>query len=55
MKWAEFPKLPMFEGINAPSRIEVDIHDLEVEGAFRPIWMAPSTAWRPIRSIRRDF
>jgi carotenoid cleavage dioxygenase-like enzyme len=29
---AKFPKLPMFEGSNAPSRIEVDIHDLEVEG-----------------------
>jgi carotenoid cleavage dioxygenase-like enzyme len=29
---AKFPKLPMFEGINAPSRIEVDIHDLEVDG-----------------------
>jgi carotenoid cleavage dioxygenase-like enzyme len=29
---AKFPKIPMFEGIHAPSRIEVDIHDLEVEG-----------------------
>ena len=28
----KFPDLPMFQGINAPSRIEVDLHDLEVEG-----------------------
>lgn len=28
----KFPNIPMFQGINAPSRIEVDIHDLEVEG-----------------------
>jgi carotenoid cleavage dioxygenase-like enzyme len=27
-----FPNIPMFQGINAPSRIEVDICDLEVEG-----------------------
>ena len=29
-----FPDLMMFQGINAPSRIEVDLHDLEVEGAL---------------------
>jgi len=28
----KFPDLPMFSGVNAPSRIEVDIADLEVEG-----------------------
>jgi carotenoid cleavage dioxygenase-like enzyme len=27
-----FPAIPMFQGINAPSRIEVDLHDLEVDG-----------------------
>jgi carotenoid cleavage dioxygenase len=27
-----FPDIPMFQGINAPSRIEVDISDLEVDG-----------------------
>lgn len=27
-----FPDTPTFQGINAPSRIEVDLHDLEVEG-----------------------
>jgi carotenoid cleavage dioxygenase len=27
-----FPDIPMFQGINAPSRIEVDLRDLEVEG-----------------------
>ncbi len=27
-----FPDIPMFRGVNAPSRIEVDIADLEVEG-----------------------
>lgn len=27
-----FPDIPMFQGINAPSRIEVDLHDLETEG-----------------------
>ena len=27
-----FPDLPMFQGINAPSRIELDLYDLEVEG-----------------------
>lgn len=29
-----FPDIPMFQGINAPSRIEVDLRDLETEGAF---------------------
>ena len=28
----EFPDIPMFRGIQAPSRIEVDLHDLEVQG-----------------------
>lgn len=28
----KYPDIPMFQGINAPSRIEVDIHDLEVDG-----------------------
>jgi len=28
----KFPDVPTFTGINAPSRIEVDIEDLEVEG-----------------------
>lgn len=28
----KFPDIPMFQGINAPSRIEVDVHDLEVDG-----------------------
>lgn len=28
----KFPDLPMFAGINAPSRIETDVHDLEVVG-----------------------
>ncbi|HTW38459.1 MAG TPA: carotenoid oxygenase family protein [Steroidobacteraceae bacterium] len=28
----KFPDLPMFHGINAPSRIELDLHDLEVDG-----------------------
>ena len=32
----KFPDLPMFAGVNAPSRIEVDIADLEVEGAIPP-------------------
>jgi carotenoid cleavage dioxygenase-like enzyme len=27
-----FPDVPMFQGINAPSRIEVDLNDLEVDG-----------------------
>ena len=27
-----FPDIPMFQGINAPSRIELDLEDLEVEG-----------------------
>lgn len=27
-----FPDLPMFRGINAPSRIELDIHDIESDG-----------------------
>jgi carotenoid cleavage dioxygenase len=27
-----FPDIPMFQGVNAPSRIEVDIGELEVEG-----------------------
>ena len=30
-----FPDTPTFQGINAPSRIEVDLHDLEVEGEMR--------------------
>jgi carotenoid cleavage dioxygenase-like enzyme len=29
---AQFPAIPMFQGIQAPSRIEVDLHDLEVDG-----------------------
>jgi carotenoid cleavage dioxygenase-like enzyme len=28
----KFPDIPMFQGINAPSRIEVDVHDLEADG-----------------------
>ncbi|HEY5412855.1 MAG TPA: carotenoid oxygenase family protein, partial [Caulobacteraceae bacterium] len=32
----KFPDLPMFAGVNAPSRIEVDIEDLEIEGAVPP-------------------
>jgi carotenoid cleavage dioxygenase-like enzyme len=28
----KFPDLPMFQGVNAPSRIELDLYDLEVEG-----------------------
>ena len=28
----QFPDIPMFQGINAPSRIEVELNDLEVEG-----------------------
>jgi carotenoid cleavage dioxygenase len=28
----KFPDIPMFQGINAPSRIEIDLRDLEVEG-----------------------
>lgn len=28
----KFPDIPMFQGINAPSRIEVDLNDLETEG-----------------------
>ena len=28
----KFPDLPMFRGINAPSRIELDIHDIEADG-----------------------
>jgi len=28
----KFPDLPMFRGINAPSRIEVDAHDLQIDG-----------------------
>ncbi len=28
----KFPAIPMFQGIHAPSRIEVDLHDLEVDG-----------------------
>jgi carotenoid cleavage dioxygenase-like enzyme len=28
----KYPAIPMFQGINAPSRIELDIHDLEVDG-----------------------
>ena len=43
---AKFPKLRMFEGINAPSRIEVDIHDLEVEGDIRSVEMASFKAQR---------
>jgi carotenoid cleavage dioxygenase-like enzyme len=27
-----FPQLPIYTGFNTPSRMEVDIHDLEVEG-----------------------
>ncbi len=27
-----FPDIPMFRGVNAPSRIEVDLNDLEVDG-----------------------
>ena len=27
-----FPDTPTFQGINAPSRIEVDLNDVEVEG-----------------------
>ena len=27
-----FPDIPMFQGINAPSRVELDLHDLEVDG-----------------------
>jgi carotenoid cleavage dioxygenase len=27
-----FPDIPMFQGINAPSRIEIDLHDLEADG-----------------------
>jgi carotenoid cleavage dioxygenase len=32
----EFPDIPMFRGINAPSRIEADIKDLEVVGTVPP-------------------
>lgn len=28
----KFPDSPMFAGLNAPSRIEADVNDLEVEG-----------------------
>ena len=28
----KYPDIPMFRGVNAPSRIEVDLNDLEVEG-----------------------
>jgi carotenoid cleavage dioxygenase len=28
----KFPDIPMFQGIQAPSRIEVDLHDVEVNG-----------------------
>ena len=28
----KFPESPMFAGLNAPSRIEADLNDLEVEG-----------------------
>jgi carotenoid cleavage dioxygenase-like enzyme len=27
-----FPDIPMFQGINAPSRVELDLNDLEVDG-----------------------
>ena len=29
-----FPDIPMFRGVNAPSRIEVDLDDLEVDGVI---------------------
>ncbi len=32
----KFPDLPMFAGVNAPSRIEADLPDLEVEGVIPP-------------------
>lgn len=32
----KFPDIPMFQGINAPSRIEVELNDLEVEGEIPP-------------------
>lgn len=32
----KFPDLPMFAGVNAPSRLETDLPDLEVEGVIPP-------------------
>src|SRR4051812_17217384 len=32
----KFPDLPMFAGVNAPSRIEADVGALEVEGTIPP-------------------
>jgi carotenoid cleavage dioxygenase len=32
----KFPDVPTFAGVNAPSRIEVDLEDLEVEGTIPP-------------------
>ena len=31
-----FPDIPMFRGVNAPSRVEVDLVDLEVDGDIPP-------------------
>jgi carotenoid cleavage dioxygenase-like enzyme len=36
MRVTKFPELPMFQGINAPSRVELDVSDLEVEGTIPP-------------------
>ena len=36
MRMSTFPELPMFAGVNAPSRIEADINDLEVTGEIPP-------------------
>jgi len=32
----KFPDIPMFQGINAPSRIEIDLYDLEADGEIPP-------------------
>ena len=28
----QFPDIPMFTGLNAPSRVELDVNDLEIDG-----------------------
>jgi aminoglycoside N3'-acetyltransferase len=49
-----FPDLPVYRGYSAPSRIEAEVFDLEVEGRFRPSSMGHTSEHVPTLSTRRS-
>ena len=58
---AKFPDLPLYQGMNAPIRLEFDVHDLEVEGdipddldgAFHRV--APDKQFAPYAELHMPF